>query len=226
MDTKTAAFPKRAWLTIWIRPRETLRAILNSPIPMRWVYLLAALGGFSIGIIQVFSQLGVLPSSSDKEWSFFWISMAVGLLVLAPLGGILMVWFGSVMLYWTGKWIGGKGSRDQIMAALAWAQVPSIGLGATVMGFVAVFTLLSQLGVLAHSSLLGAVLGIVFVTLFIGGLVMKVYVYFNCLAEAQNFQSAWMAVVNCMIAGAIVFAVLIVPFGIMTAILIPVLMHH
>ncbi len=208
-----------ACLTIWTRPRETLRAILNSATPMKHVYLLAVLGGTALAIIQVASQLGVIES-------YTLLVVLIAIFVLGPLGGFLMVWFGSVMIFWTGQWIGGKGSREQIMTALAWAQIPSIALGCTVILFLAVFGALSQLGVLTHSHVVGAILGIIFVILFIGVLVMKVYVYFNCLAEAQQFQSAWMAVANSFIAGAIVFAVLIVPFGIMTAILIPALMHH
>lgn len=224
MDWTSQGGTMNAWLTIWTQPRATMRAILDQD-PKQHVYLLAALGGVAMGVTQLVSQAGEIAKFGAIA-SYAMIFTVIAVLVLGPLGGILMVWFGSIILHWTGKWIGGKGSREQIMAALAWAQIPSIAMAILILVFLAAYGLVFMVGVHQIPNLIKTLLGAIFVLLLIGVVVWKIYIYFNCLAEAQRFQSAWMAVANSLIAGSIVFAVLIIPLGIMMAVLIPALMNH
>jgi len=112
-----AAEPLVPWISIWARPRATLRQILDDD-PRRHVFRLAALGGIADALqVSVTSGLGDTLSPL--------LSLAVAL-AGGALGGILFLFVSTGLILVCGRWLGGRGGTTQIMAAVAWSNVPEI----------------------------------------------------------------------------------------------------
>lgn len=108
---------KSPWATIWVHPRATIRRIVNEN-PNQSIWLLAWIYGFSalLGSFQSFSlgsSLGI-------------IAIFIIALVLAPLWGYIVFTVWSWVVLWTGKWLKGTGSFQEVRAAYAWSNVPII----------------------------------------------------------------------------------------------------
>lgn len=90
------------WLSIWLRPRATMRSILDTD-PERLVILLACVGGVAeaLGRASMRNVGDRLPL-----WTLLLTCGAVG-----PVGGLISLYLGSLLLRWTGGWIGGRGTR-------------------------------------------------------------------------------------------------------------------
>jgi len=118
MQPTPSAWPDKPWATIWLYPRHTIRAILDSPRPQRFVYLLAALGGIQ----------GTLSSTSRQSTGDTIPLMGVFamVLVLGSLSGIVRLYIGSAITAYVGGLLGGQASSEELRPALAWANVPSI----------------------------------------------------------------------------------------------------
>jgi len=105
------------WLSIWTRPRATLRLILDTD-PRRGVFRLAALGGI-VESLSLATRQGLGDTYSIPV-----------LLTLATAGGAAAGLLGIVIftaaLSLTGRWLGGRGGSVEVRAALAWANVPGI----------------------------------------------------------------------------------------------------
>jgi hypothetical protein len=111
------AEPLVPWISIWTRPRATLRQILHGD-PRRFLFRLAALGGIADGMgLVVGSGLG---DTLSPEWC-----LAIAL-VGGALGGILFLFVTSGLILVAGRWLGGRGGGAQVMAAVAWSSVPEI----------------------------------------------------------------------------------------------------
>ena len=109
--------PASPWLSIWTRPRATMRLILDTD-PRRGVFRLAAAGG-----IAEFLTLATRQGLGDTY------SIQV-LLALALAGGAVVGILGIILftavVSLAGRWLGGRGRSVDVMAALAWANVPGI----------------------------------------------------------------------------------------------------
>ena len=106
-----------AWTSIWTRPRETIRQIVETD-PKRHVILLTVLPAFASVI------LGVTIHDLDEDPSSRVLLMIQ--VVVAPLIALLLWYLEAAMLTWTGHWLGGRASAVQVRAALAWSNVPVI----------------------------------------------------------------------------------------------------
>ena len=107
----------RPWLTIWIRPRATIRKIVDSN-PAQQVTLLAMLAGIS-------ESLG-RASNNDLGNSLPLAAIILIALVGGSIGGLITVYISGSFLRWTGSWFGGRASTDEVKAAIAWSSVPTI----------------------------------------------------------------------------------------------------
>jgi Yip1 domain len=102
-------------LTIWTRPRDTIRAIVEKD-PHRHVITLSMAWGF----VQTL-EWAIASRAPDVVP----LQMILGLdLILGPLIGLI----GLGVLVWslglTGRWLGGKATQDELRAAIAWSAVP------------------------------------------------------------------------------------------------------
>jgi len=112
-----AAEPLVPWISIWTRPRATLRQILDDD-PRRFLFRLAALGGIADGMgLVVGSGLG---DTLSPAWC-----LAIAL-VGGALGGILILFISTGLILVGGRWLGGRGGTTQVMAAVAWSNVPEV----------------------------------------------------------------------------------------------------
>jgi hypothetical protein len=103
------------FLTIWTRPRATIRAIVNTD-PYPHVVLLAILGG----IVSTLSNASQ-RNAGDK----LPLAVILGIAVfLGPVGGFLGLFVGGWFLRLTGRWLGGRARPDQLRAVIAWSYVP------------------------------------------------------------------------------------------------------
>ncbi len=111
------AEPLVPWISIWTRPRATLRQVLDRD-PRRWVFRLAALGGTA-------GALNFAPTAGFGDTYPAALVLAV-VLVGGALGGILGLLVFTILVRVAGRWLGGRGGTREVMAALAWSCVPSI----------------------------------------------------------------------------------------------------
>lgn len=110
-----ARWPDKPWLTIWVAPRKTMRAILDAN-PRRYVILLALLVGAGEGISNATDR-----ALGDTTSLFAVLALAI---VLGGLGGLLSLAVGGWLYRWTGSWFGGVATSEEVRAALAWGAVP------------------------------------------------------------------------------------------------------
>lgn len=99
------------WLTIWTKPRRTVRAFLDSENPRRNMIWLAWAAGFLSSLNRASSQ-----NTGDH--------MSVPAIVLLSIvtgiiAGLFTLYAGSYLLKITGRWLGGSGSTEDLQTALA-----------------------------------------------------------------------------------------------------------
>jgi hypothetical protein len=103
------------FLTIWTRPRATIRGILNKN-PSLHVTSIAAIGGILDSLSRATQQyLGDRLSLP----TILLIALAVG-----PVIGLIWLYVGAFPVGLTGRWLGGRAGPEEIRAAIAWSLVP------------------------------------------------------------------------------------------------------
>jgi hypothetical protein len=138
---------KTPFLTIWIRPRATIRRIIASD-PTRHVLLLAATRS-ALTTVNVQKSIEAMALSSPHphplEWYFRasfvnWLvalwsragilasrpTQIMVLLVMGAAFGIVWLYVAGTILKWTGRLFRGTGSSLEVRAAIAWGQIPFI----------------------------------------------------------------------------------------------------
>ncbi len=106
-------------IDIWLRPRSTIRGIIDSN-PTKWVIPLAALNG----AIWYFARVAaiVIP----EEQTPILVRAAVQGAIWGSLGGILSLFVFGVTMGWAGRRLGGVGRPIEVRAAYAWGRIPAI----------------------------------------------------------------------------------------------------
>ncbi|CAM3112732.1 Yip1 family protein [Filibacter tadaridae] len=103
------------WLTIWVRPRETVRYAINTK-PMKFAVILALLAGIP--------QMLDGATSNNLGDSISLPTIFILALIMGPLLGLLSWWIGSGISYIVGTWIGGSGGFDELKMATAISKIP------------------------------------------------------------------------------------------------------
>jgi hypothetical protein len=187
------------WTAIWLHPRETIRAIINFNPKFRFILLSIIYGlPMAFNTAQNYSLSEAIP---------LW-AIVGGAILLCGFLGALAITIGSALLTWTGKWIGGKGSFDKVRCAVAWSSgVPSCVIVVTWAVLIATFGPQAFSRMFAETPFVGYQAGIVFLVFLIESIVWvwSLIMLFKTLGEVHGF-SAWKAVLNVIIAFAIVFA--------------------
>src|SRR5579862_5740550 len=107
MGTKLSINP---WTQMWVRPRETIRAIIQSN-PGYMYPLLCFIYGFPMAL--------QLAQNFSLGTRFHVAAIVIGALIVAIIVGAVMINIATALFTWTGKWIGGVGTYQQIRAAVA-----------------------------------------------------------------------------------------------------------
>ena len=181
----------RPWLSMWVRPRDTIREIVQTN-PKAQFYLLSAVYGFPM-ILQIAQNLSLGQSMSTA------LILLVALILSTPMG-MLLISAISGLLYWTGGWIGGKAPFSHVRAAVAWSNVPNAVNLLVWLVLTAKFGSNIYLRSFAEMTFVGPELALVFfgfliqVVVSVWGFIMIL----KTLGEVQGF-SAWKALLNVLI---------------------------
>lgn len=105
------------WLSMWIRPRSTLRVILQTN-PRYGIFYLAAI--YALYNFFYFANYWSVGISTR-----FYVILTLGI-VLSPVLGLIWLYFSSWVLYFTGKWLQGRAPMLHLRTALAWSKIPTV----------------------------------------------------------------------------------------------------
>lgn len=114
MNSRPAGNP---WLSIWTKPRLTIAEIIHTNPSYRFFFLCFIYGFMALLNAGQRASLGNVNSAG----AIILTSAILGFFV-----GFVAFSIYSLLLTWTGKWIGGKGSYREIRAAVAWSNVPVV----------------------------------------------------------------------------------------------------
>ena len=189
------------WVSIWTKPRATIQQIVDTD-PKNSITLLVCISGFA-GAIGRASWKGM---GDTMELPAIFILAAV----LGPFTAVISLYIGSALICWTGKWIGGIASSQNIRAAMAWSSVPIIW---SLVLLIPELILFGEELFTTETPILDASLSLTFTLLIFGVIeiiisIWAMVIYLKCLGQVQGF-SAWKALANGFLAGLVAFIPLI-----------------
>ncbi len=198
------------WLSMWVSPRKTIRALTQYDTNHCFV-VLCAIYGFQY-MLQAIQFL-----SFGYSTSLFLIIICAAILSI-PTGYIIFNVM-SAFCFWIGKLIKGKGSFKQIRAATYWSSVPMV-ITCLIWIILMIFNG-NDLFIAGYEKRLVGTAAMVTMIAGIGQLVIGIWglvIFLHALGEVQGF-SAWMALLNTFLAGLAVFILLfLVGWGVSTLI--------
>lgn len=117
-DLGKARWPERSWLTIWTKPRGTVRAIIDAD-PTRHLWKLAILAG----IYRAFDRIYGSEIADSSSLGLILLFSLLGGLIAGPLAIV----FAGFIFRVVGRMLGGQATdSEDTRAAVAWASIPSI----------------------------------------------------------------------------------------------------
>lgn len=176
------------WKRIWLEPTATIRAIVQFDPKYQFI-LLAAIYGVPMA-------LNFAQNSSLIESLPLW-AILVGALLIAPFIGALGITLSSLLLLWTGRWIGGTGRFETVRAAVAWSNVPNLVSIALWVVLVGVFGSQVFFARFAETIFVGYQAGVIFLVFLAESIasIWGIVLLLKMLAEVQGF-SVWKALLN------------------------------
>jgi hypothetical protein len=176
------------WITIWNKPRATIQQIVDTN-PKHLVLVLAAISGFS----ETLDRACTRSTGDHLAWPIIILIAAI----IGPIGGIITLYIGGALIRWTGSWIGGNASSQNVRAALAWSSVPIIW---DLLLWIPELILFGQELFTSETPIIDASLSLTLIFLGFGTIEITIgtwtiVVFLKCLGQAQGF-SAWKALGN------------------------------
>ncbi|HET6445484.1 MAG TPA: Yip1 family protein [candidate division Zixibacteria bacterium] len=117
-EQEPSAWPKRPWLDIWVKPRGTIRTIVEND-PARYVLIFAALAGIAQALERASSR--DLGNNSPSL-----VALLAIVLIVGSIGGLVSIYITAAIFRWTGSLLGGRASSIEVRAAIAWSSIPII----------------------------------------------------------------------------------------------------
>ncbi len=117
MEIQPQAQALSPFLSIWVKPRETIRNIVDTN-PTKYVTVLAMLAGIRQALDRA--------SSRNTGDSLPLVAILAVCIIVGPIGGIFSLYLSGALFRWTGSWLGGQASSEEVRAAIAWSSVPTI----------------------------------------------------------------------------------------------------
>lgn len=181
------------WISIWTKPRKTIRYIVSRD-PEQFFFPLA----IAYGIVTSLNRASSKSMGDDLPiWGIILLCIIIG-----GIGGIISIYISGALIHWTGEKLGGKGSHEEIRAALVWGNIPAIFCSILWIPEFAIFGSEMFTTKTPHidSSLGLGLLLIAFSIIEISiAVIWNAIVLFKCLGEVQEF-SAWKAFGNMLLA--------------------------
>jgi hypothetical protein len=189
-------WPANPWLSIWMKPRETIRAIVDTD-PERYIILIAMLSGIAPALNRASSN-----NAGDDSSLGVMILLA---LVVGAISGVILLYIGGALLNWVGNALGGEAEAVETSAAIAWASIPII------FGMVMWVPEFALYGQDLFRSYAPRISNNPVPLLLMGTIEMITWLWaigllVACLSEVQRF-SVWEAIVTLLISGAVLFAI-------------------
>lgn len=190
------------WFSMWTKPRETMRYIINDN-PRKYIIPLAMIYG-------ILTSLDKASSKSMGDDFSLWTILLIAI-VGGSIGGICYVYLNAALLKWTGTWIGAKGSTEHIRAAITWGSIPYIMVSILWIPELILYgeELFTTATPMMESSMLLSMLLIVLGVIEFIGAIWSAITGLKCLGEVQGF-SAWKALGNCILAGLVILVPIII----------------
>lgn len=179
------------WLSMWVRPRETIRQIVAANPRYRFILLCFVYG---LPVTMKLAQAMLLGERAGV------IPVLIVSIVLATFIGWVILSLTSLFVMWTGKIIKGKAGYLPLRAAVSWSNVPSLG---NIIIWILMLIVLGTYSFQPHLIPAGA--GYMIPFLQVSVVVQAIlgiwsFVLFVCaIAEVQGF-SAWMGLLNAVLA--------------------------
>jgi len=179
------------WTHIWIKPRDTIRQIINFDPKYRF-WILSFLYGLPM-LLHMAQNLSMGTAFSTA-------GIAIAAVVLATFAGWLGLSIASWLVHWTGKWIGGKSGYYPIRAAVSWSNAPNII--SIIVWIILILSFQKEifLAEFDEMSFTGSQMSIVTGSLFVQAVISiwSFIILVKGIGEAQGF-SAWKGVLNVLI---------------------------
>jgi hypothetical protein len=186
-----------SFLTVWLRPRETVRRIVARK-PTYMVLAIAALGG----IPQV---LAAFPAT-DQRASLDVILLA-GLL-LGPFLGVFSLYLGAWLTGLSGRWfLAGRASGVELRTALGWSGLPHVV--ALPLWLLATAAFGAQMYTARSELLTGSPVYLLFALTNLALQLWGLVIASHGLAEVQGYASAWKGFWNLVLGFLLALAVLL-----------------
>lgn len=109
--------PLDPWLSMWTRPRATVRQLVETR-PEHAVLGLAALGG----VTQALDRASSRNLGDELGLGAIFLSAAVA----GPIGGIITLYLFGWLLSIAGRWLGGDAAPCHVRTAMAWGNLPNV----------------------------------------------------------------------------------------------------
>jgi hypothetical protein len=188
------ADPVNPWIAMLTRPRQTIRQIVSTD-PTYAVILLTAIGG--IGSINA--------DSLNRLQSTMPLGFAIALLLaLIPAFMVLFLYVSAALIRWVGSWFGGEANAQEVRAAIAWGNLPSLYL----LPMVIAQTIIGVTVGAAEGSPLYAVVQVLSFIEWVG-IFWSLIVMMKAIGEVHGF-SAWKAFGVSFLAWALIVVPLLV----------------
>jgi len=195
----------RPWLTVWLRPGDTIERVLAAN-PQHSIWLLAALAGMA-NFAAAFASYG-------------WATRTVGWQMMAAIvcGGaiysIVALYVQAWCLQWSGGMLGGKASAKQLRVLVAWGYFLPLIVGSAIS-----LTILAWLNTGSDGT--PAARSQIYVDLIHGiVLVWSIVIVLRMIMRAQHF-GMWRAIGNGIIALLFASILLTIPLSIRTFVFQP-----
>lgn len=200
--------PLTPWLSLWIRPRQTIQRIVDED-PGRQVLLIAALLGVQMG----FSYSMAYSAGDHLSYRNLLLFIAFG----APLLGIALYCAMAYSLGLTARLFGGQAGFRPTLAALSWGNMPAIWalpLWLLPLGELGPQLFTSAKPLIEATPALNLTLLPVLLAQFLTGL-WALYTLMQCVAQVQGIK-VWQAFLSFIFASLLLGA----PVGILAQLLL------
>jgi hypothetical protein len=192
----TGGAPLNPWLSIWTRPRATIRQIVDTD-PTYMVHPLVALGGVAQALDRASNRnLGDrLPLAGILALAIF----------LGPVFAMIGLYLFGALMRWTGSWLGGVATTKEVRAAIAWGELPTV---VSLLLWIPMLALFKEEIFTSESPQLESNLSLMVVLVGLGlvGLVLGIWqtvLLIKTVAEVHRF-SAWKGLGTWMLSGLVV----------------------
>lgn len=119
-EEKIAVSKLNPWTSVWISPRKTVRHAIEHKL-LKFVTILSIF----TGIFYALDRAVVSNVGNDLSM----MNILLMCFIAGGIGGIVGLWIHSGVFYYIGKWIGGKGSFEDMRLAVGISYIPlSVGL--------------------------------------------------------------------------------------------------